>query len=338
MISITSMAINAIISFILYILKAVFSMLSWFIKKIAWLFKLLFCALPLTTILFILLIIANIFLLIVGIPQNDLLDNYEDVLYTDIQISQKLFDDLKIWWTLNVFNYRGNIAFVPLLILSAVMAIPVFTVFLSISVVLSFGRLLFYGVMIDICIYLIRAIFHKSFVAQFLNRYYILFPDKGKKHYEKSYEKWLRKHHEEFEDDDCRNYHQCRHQENFYEDIDEDDSEEFYEDDEYYSEDEDWDDEEEENYYEDDSEFYEDNESDYEDDYPEDYEDDSEPQSITDKSPSSFNFFAGCNSRESVDRKYKSLVKLYHPDNMDGDNAALTEINIQYSEAKKRFQ
>ena len=230
MISITSMAINAIISFILYILKAVFSMLSWFIKKIAWLFKLLFCALPLTTVLFILLIIANIFLLIVGIPQNDLLDNYEDVLYTDIQISQKLFDDLKIWWTLNVFNYRGNIAFVPLLILSAVMAIPVFTVFLSMSVVLSFGRLLFYGVMIDICIYLIRAIFHKSFVAQFLDRYYLLFPDKGKKHYEKSYEKWLRKHHEEFEDDyEYSEKHSHRHKEYFYEDIDEDYSEEFYE-------------------------------------------------------------------------------------------------------------
>ena len=41
--------------------------------------------------------------------------------------------------------------------------------------------------------------------------------------------------------------------------------------------------------------------------------------------------------RESVDKKYRSLVKLYHPDNMDGDTAALQEINVQYDKAKKRW-
>ena len=51
----------------------------------------------------------------------------------------------------------------------------------------------------------------------------------------------------------------------------------------------------------------------------------------------SFNFFAGCNSRESVEKKYRSLAKLYHPDNMDGDTASLQEINAQYELAKKRF-
>ena len=50
-----------------------------------------------------------------------------------------------------------------------------------------------------------------------------------------------------------------------------------------------------------------------------------------------FDFFAGCKSRESAERKYKSLVKLYHPDNMDGDNGALQEINVQYDKVKKHF-
>ncbi len=100
----------------------------------------------------------------------------------------------------------------------------------------------------------------------------------------------------------------------------------------------------------DDEDFYDEEED--EDDDEADYdsrrrerrrnEDDSRRRSTRrDDTPSpttSFDFFVGCNSMESVDRKYKSLVKLYHPDNMDGDTAALQEINVQYTEAKKRFR
>ena len=77
---------------------------------------------------------------------------------------------------------------------------------------------------------------------------------------------------------------------------------------------------------------------DYGEDYDEDYEDDYDAPSPVKAATTSFDFFAGCNSKDSVDRKYKSLVKLYHPDNMDGDTAALQEINVQYAEAKKKFQ
>ena len=102
----------------------------------------------------------------------------------------------------------------------------------------------------------------------------------------------------------------------------------YYNDDDYYEGEE----------YED--EVYEDDnyaDDDYEDeDFEDDYDD---PGSRRDPAASSsFDFFAGCTNRESVDKKYKSLVKLYHPDNMDGDTAALQEINAQYAEAKKRFQ
>ncbi|WP_156036055.1 hypothetical protein [Butyrivibrio sp. AE3004] len=60
-------------------------------------------------------------------------------------------------------------------------------------------------------------------------------------------------------------------------------------------------------------------------------------QSNKPNSVSSFNFFAGCTTLESATKKYKSLVKLYHPDNMDGDTTALQEINVQYNSIKKRL-
>ena len=121
-----------------------------------------------------------------------------------------------------------------------------------------------------------------------------------------------------------------------------------YEVDEY---DEDYDDEYDEGHYEDD----EDSEYDDYDEAYEDYEDNFDDR-VEDKSynrhkqsrnngPSpkaepagTFNFFAGCNSLESADKKYKQLVKLYHPDNMDGDTSALQEINVQYGEIKKKFR
>ena len=326
MVSLISTIINAILNFIIHILKAVFSMLSWFLKGLWKVVRLLFCALPLTTIAFVLLFFANLYMIFNGVPDIAYINRYKDILEKDAQISVKLFNDLKIWWTLNIYPYRGSPVFVLLIVLSALMVIPVGCVFLSISTVLSFGQLLFYVAAADIVIYLLRAIFHKSFVAQFMDRFYSVFPKQGKRHYEKNYERWLRKHHGEFEDDEEDEYHSHRSP-----------SDEFYEDDDY---DEEYDDEYEDD-YEDEEEyelgdFYEDDDDEDEDE--DFYEDDEEDyEYYEDNKASSFNFFAGCSSRESVDKKYKSLVKLYHPDNMDGDTEAIQEINVQYTEAKKRF-
>jgi curved DNA-binding protein CbpA len=142
--------------------------------------------------------------------------------------------------------------------------------------------------LIDLFMYLILSLFTRnSIVDIFKKRYYKLFPAAGTKHYQDSYEKWLRKHHEEFENDepaDKRAYEKRKKKNRKIQ--------KFY-DDEY------------------DDEIYDDDE---------------------------FNFFAGCNSLESIDKKYKQLVKLYHPDNPDGDTKALAEINIQYDKAKAKFR
>lgn len=329
MVSLFSTILNAVISFVLYILKAFFSMLAFVLKSLYKIFKLFFCAFPLTSIAFAGLIIFNAILVFKGIPEIEAFTEYEEILEKDVSTSVKLFRDLRIWWVLNIYPTRGTIYFILLIILSVILAIPVLFTVLCIGVFLSFGQILFYAFCLDIAIYLLRAIFQKSFVAQFLDRYYRLFPASGKRHYEKKYEKWLRKHHREFVDDEEYD-HQKKTSRDFYDDdeYDDDYDGEYYEDDEYYEDSKDYDVDE----Y-DDEDFYEDDEY-YEDDYDNEADTDTEDRNC---GTSTFDFFAGCSSRESVDKKYKSLVKLYHPDNMDGDTAALQEINIQYTEAKKRF-
>lgn len=41
-------------------------------------------------------------------------------------------------------------------------------------------------------------------------------------------------------------------------------------------------------------------------------------------------FFRGVASQQSLKKRYKDLLKIYHPDNVDGDNLVILEINKQY--------
>jgi hypothetical protein len=263
-----------------------------------------------------------------------------------------IFNDLKTWWNESVYIYKGSPLYVFLLILTILMFIPVITVLLSISVLMSFNKILFVCIIADAVIYVLRAMIGKSFVVQALDRYYRLFPEAGKRHYEKDYEKWLRNREYEddnelrrkkkkmssFYDDDYEDDEE--YDDDYYEDSEYDD-EEYYEDDEYGDEEYDEDEYDDEDYDEDeyDDEDYDEeiDDEDYDDDFS-NTKDRKRSQEIPQSSQkSSFDFFAGCTSRESIDKKYRSLVKLYHPDNMDGDTAALQEINVQYDQAKKRF-
>ncbi len=42
-------------------------------------------------------------------------------------------------------------------------------------------------------------------------------------------------------------------------------------------------------------------------------------------------FFSGVASKQSIKKRYKDLIKIYHPDNLDGDNETVQEINSEYS-------
>jgi hypothetical protein len=41
-------------------------------------------------------------------------------------------------------------------------------------------------------------------------------------------------------------------------------------------------------------------------------------------------FFRGVGTKESLKKRYKDLIKIYHPDNADGDNTVVLEINKEY--------
>ena len=41
-------------------------------------------------------------------------------------------------------------------------------------------------------------------------------------------------------------------------------------------------------------------------------------------------FFRGVASQQSLRKRYKDLIKIYHPDNVDGDSSLVIEINREY--------
>lgn len=48
-------------------------------------------------------------------------------------------------------------------------------------------------------------------------------------------------------------------------------------------------------------------------------------------------FFSGVGSKQSLKKRYKDLIKIYHPDNVDGDKNTIQEINREYNQLSKVF-
>lgn len=48
--------------------------------------------------------------------------------------------------------------------------------------------------------------------------------------------------------------------------------------------------------------------------------------------------FKGVNSSLGLKKRYKDLIKIFHPDNVCGDSDAVKEINRQYEALKRRFE
>lgn len=47
--------------------------------------------------------------------------------------------------------------------------------------------------------------------------------------------------------------------------------------------------------------------------------------------------FRGVESQQSLKKRYKALVKIYHPDNIGGDDSLVTEINKEYDHLSQMF-
>ena len=48
-------------------------------------------------------------------------------------------------------------------------------------------------------------------------------------------------------------------------------------------------------------------------------------------------FFRGVNNPVALKKRYKELIKIYHPDNVNGDTDILQKINEEYEELRQRF-
>ena len=48
-------------------------------------------------------------------------------------------------------------------------------------------------------------------------------------------------------------------------------------------------------------------------------------------------FFSGVDSELALKKRYKELIKIYHPDNLSGDTGTLQMINRTYDMLKKQF-
>jgi hypothetical protein len=49
-------------------------------------------------------------------------------------------------------------------------------------------------------------------------------------------------------------------------------------------------------------------------------------------------FFSGVNSKQSIKKRYKDLIKIYHPDNQAGDSDTVQEINSEYNKLCARYK
>lgn len=49
-------------------------------------------------------------------------------------------------------------------------------------------------------------------------------------------------------------------------------------------------------------------------------------------------FFMGVGNEQSLRKRYKDLIKIYHPDNLDGDTGTIQEINREYNALKKKLE
>ena len=49
-------------------------------------------------------------------------------------------------------------------------------------------------------------------------------------------------------------------------------------------------------------------------------------------------FFCGVNNEDSLKKRYKDLIKIYHPDNQNGDKCILQEINAEYEKLKSLYE
>lgn len=214
--------ISMIANFFVFVLKSFFSMLLWFVKCFFKIMRLFISMLPITAIVFNLFLLLNIFILVGGLPYLPVPTEYQSLFVKDAAILVKILSQAKGFWNANVYVHHGSLKYVPLLVLTLIMIVPVAMILMCASVLMAFGPLLFYTIVADAAIYVLFAVFGRTFTAQFLGRYYKLFPKAGQKHYDRKYQKWLKNNHKAFDGSTDKDTLDDFFEEEFFDDYDED--------------------------------------------------------------------------------------------------------------------
>lgn len=332
------------------------------------------------------------------------------------KVTQTLLEAVTSWWEGILEKSEQKAYSIIAWAITILIGIPIFLGLLLLSAAASGVNFLGIAIIADLAIYIFRSVFGMTTpFRQFRRRYCFLFHTKPfyDPKYEDSYQDWLKRHHDEFENDtfgtDKAEYDEAYDEEDYdrmgYADYEgkrlsrkeirrlekikkrQQNYDDYYED--YYDrleelEEEDdrfrrgrWNKRYSSGRYDD---YYDDDDDDNYDDYDQDKDEDryeriddddrynrygsyksessydhqkqkqnqsyyqkSDSRSSSDpKRPSgnysTFDFFAGCKSRDGIVKKYHSLAKLYHPDNFEGDSSAITEINRQYKEAMGKYK
>ena len=455
-ISMISIIFEFITRIVIWIVKNIFEMISFFLRQLFRLLRLFFVAMPATAIVYSVFFFALTVSLFSG---ESALSAIPVSLQSD-EIRSMILQVLS-QYLIFMNSYSGTLLYFVLILFLLILFLPVSCVLIAVGTFAISLKFLAIGALIDAFLYLVvGALLGKAPTRMLLSRYKKLFPKSGRHMDEQSYQRWLRRHSEEFDDDtfsraqnhadyymdnhfkgsdystedfygdrelvyegngyygERRNFHSNKYyiDDDYIEEYDDDEDyiDKFYDDEDYIEE---FDDEDYIEEFDDDEDYTEEfDDEDYTEDfddsegYIEEFDDDEDSNRYEQRSTrrnsrswagknssgysdrtarrnssrysgttagrnssrysdnsagrnsgnnstgknsgskkggnsassatstSSFNFFAGCNTPESADRKYKQLVKLYHPDNMDGDTAALQEINVQYDNLKKKFK
>lgn len=335
------------------------------------------------------------------------------------KVTQTLLEAVTSWWEGILEKSEQKAYSIMAWAITILIGIPIFLGLLLLSAAASGVNFLGIAIIVDLAIYIFRSVFGMTTpFRQFRRRYCFLFHTKPfyDPKYEDSYQDWLKRHHDEFENDtfgtDKAEYDEAYDEEDYdrmgYADYEgkrlsrkeirrlekikkrQQNYDDYYED--YYDRLEELEEKDEEDdrfrrgrwnkryssgryddyYDEDDDDNYDDYDQDKDEDRYERIDDDDrynrysgyksessydhqkqkQNQSYYQKSDSrsssdpkrlsgnysTFDFFAGCKSRDGIVKKYHSLAKLYHPDNFEGDSSAITEINRQYKEAMGKYK
>ncbi len=323
-----------LIKSILWVVKCIFELLAFFIRQLGRLLRLFMAVFPITGAAFFVLFLFNLVCLFTDKIQ---LPPQLPVFIDQVSVRKSVLSVLSSYLKY-MSAYNGTLMYFVLFFFLFILIVPMACILLAASTLQFCGKLLGIIIIADMALYLIGAFLGKAPHQMIISRYKKLFPSAGHKLDERSYNNWLRRHNREFEDDSFGKPEAYGSDDEFY-----DDEDSYYENEDYYrgrSSHNRYIREYDEDYYEDDEDYDEDEDDlieeneEYDDEYDDFYD---EPKTPFSGKAATFNFFAGCSSLESADKKYKSLVKLYHPDNLDGDTAVLQEINAQYSEIKKRL-